>query len=612
MGEWSKALAIAPAVSVTFWQSLAKRAADEARGKGEEDEALPLLVATGDVDSAITLCTERMQFPEAICLAKSYSNLNVEGDSALIVSAAEKKNAIILPLEPCLGPSTQHEGAEGGEGGEGGAGKFALVPVDGNGNGNGSGNMSNSLRSSASSLSASASSISSSSSSMTSSVSSILNLTTTTTSDAAGQLGKRYVESGQPILAACCFLATNRADKAVRCLEKAGESELASTVAMLMKVPYAEHTHVMLAMRCERLGFWDDALAILLQRVSSSCSAEQKMGLCARFAASHSAEQANEFYKRAGLRTIADYASCVTAGPAAPFAENSKATPLATYTTSNSMALQRLTKELGAQIAPLAAAVLGQQHSLAVQIALGILRSETAEAEWEPTFLSSVVFWASCADVSSVAPELRNELLSYASYLGCVVASWRALTPVIAHLFNYTSTFIQRHSVEFTIPRDFRRLQAAIFTLVTASSKAKEQLLHIVDAKEGTVPTLAPLSGDASSSSSSSIPLEAGQKLAQESITPIRTQAQLILEHVSEYPHPGIDTKNCSVPLGSCIPSGGAVNAPVISHFTKQPINGPPFALEDGASFLSLGEALMWAQVNPFSPLSTGKRINPF
>jgi hypothetical protein len=25
-----------------------------------------------------------------------------------------------------------------------------------------------------------------------------------------------------------------------------------------------------------------------------------------------------------------------------------------------------------------------------------------------------------------------------------------------------------------------------------------------------------------------------------------------------------------------------------------------------------VGEALMWSQVNPFSPLNTGERINPF
>lgn len=39
---------------------------------------------------------------------------------------------------------------------------------------------------------------------------------------------------------------------------------------------------------------------------------------------------------------------------------------------------------------------------------------------------------------------------------------------------------------------------------------------------------------------------------------------------------------------------------------------GPVFFLEDGKSAISLNDALMWAKVNPFSPLGTGIRLNPF
>lgn len=41
-------------------------------------------------------------------------------------------------------------------------------------------------------------------------------------------------------------------------------------------------------------------------------------------------------------------------------------------------------------------------------------------------------------------------------------------------------------------------------------------------------------------------------------------------------------------------------------------VQGPVFSLEDGKSAISLNDALMWAKVNPFSPLGTGLRINPF
>jgi hypothetical protein len=41
-------------------------------------------------------------------------------------------------------------------------------------------------------------------------------------------------------------------------------------------------------------------------------------------------------------------------------------------------------------------------------------------------------------------------------------------------------------------------------------------------------------------------------------------------------------------------------------------MQGPVFLLEDGKSAISLNDALMWAKVNPFSPLGTGVRIVPF
>ncbi|KAK3554575.1 hypothetical protein QTP70_025529 [Hemibagrus guttatus] len=51
----------------------------------------------------------------------------------------------------------------------------------------------------------------------------------------------------------------------------------------------------------------------------------------------------------------------------------------------------------------------------------------------------------------------------------------------------------------------------------------------------------------------------------------------------------------------------------VFVWFTEEEIKvGPVFFLEDGKSSISLNDALMWAKVNPFSPLGTGIRLNPF
>ncbi|GFS08154.1 WD repeat-containing protein 17, partial [Elysia marginata] len=59
----------------------------------------------------------------------------------------------------------------------------------------------------------------------------------------------------------------------------------------------------------------------------------------------------------------------------------------------------------------------------------------------------------------------------------------------------------------------------------------------------------------------------------------------------------------------SHLPSHSDVHVSILSNSR---IQGQPYFLEDGCSAISLNEALMWAKVNPFSPLGSGERINPF
>ncbi|XP_023375749.1 WD repeat-containing protein 17 [Pteropus vampyrus] len=50
----------------------------------------------------------------------------------------------------------------------------------------------------------------------------------------------------------------------------------------------------------------------------------------------------------------------------------------------------------------------------------------------------------------------------------------------------------------------------------------------------------------------------------------------------------------------------------IFSFLNSHCVQGPVYFLEDGKSTISLNDALMWAKVNPFSPLGTGIRLNPF
>ncbi|XP_074650106.1 WD repeat-containing protein 17-like [Tubulanus polymorphus] len=49
-----------------------------------------------------------------------------------------------------------------------------------------------------------------------------------------------------------------------------------------------------------------------------------------------------------------------------------------------------------------------------------------------------------------------------------------------------------------------------------------------------------------------------------------------------------------------------------VSYLTGQRIQGTPYFLEDAKSAISQNDALMWSKVNPFSPLCSGMRLNPF
>ncbi|KAJ7409713.1 hypothetical protein WISP_112882 [Willisornis vidua] len=86
-----------------------------------------------------------------------------------------------------------------------------------------------------------------------------------------------------------------------------------------------------------------------------------------------------------------------------------------------------------------------------------------------------------------------------------------------------------------------------------------------------------------------------------------RAMYSVLLSRIQEEPLKGMVGPDCVT--GSNLPSHSDVH---ISCLTGLKIQGPVFFLEDGKSAISLNDALMWAKVNPFSPLGTGIRLNPF
>uniref|UniRef100_A0A4W6CYL3 WD repeat domain 17 n=1 Tax=Lates calcarifer TaxID=8187 RepID=A0A4W6CYL3_LATCA len=147
--------------------------------------------------------------------------------------------------------------------------------------------------------------------------------------------------------------------------------------------------------------------------------------------------------------------------------------------------------------------------------------------------------------------EVRSELLILCGYIGGLLAIRRQYSSIVPALYEYTSQLLKRREV--CVPLKIEQL---------------------------------------------SVELDAWRACTQSnSNPPSESQREEFILCGADYV------------TGSNLPSHSDVQ---LSCFTGQRIQGPVFLLEDGKSAISLNDALMWAKVNPFSPLGTGLRINPF
>jgi hypothetical protein len=71
LGAWDKALALAPAVSHSYWRQLMQRKADtlSKAGQAPTRELLPLLLAAGQVGPAVELLMRQKQLEQAANVA---------------------------------------------------------------------------------------------------------------------------------------------------------------------------------------------------------------------------------------------------------------------------------------------------------------------------------------------------------------------------------------------------------------------------------------------------------------------------------------------------------------------------------------------------------------
>ncbi|EMP28946.1 WD repeat-containing protein 17, partial [Chelonia mydas] len=77
LGEWDKALSVAPGVSMKYWKKLMQRRADQLIQE-ENDDVIPYCIATGDVEKLVTFFTSRGQLKEALLVAQAACEGNMQ------------------------------------------------------------------------------------------------------------------------------------------------------------------------------------------------------------------------------------------------------------------------------------------------------------------------------------------------------------------------------------------------------------------------------------------------------------------------------------------------------------------------------------------------------
>ncbi|XP_069796992.1 WD repeat-containing protein 17 [Narcine bancroftii] len=167
--------------------------------------------------------------------------------------------------------------------------------------------------------------------------------------------------------------------------------------------------------------------------------------------------------------------------------------------------------------------------------------------------------------------EARNELLIFCGHIAALLAIRRQYNSIVPALYEYTSQLLKRREV--TVPTKIEDLSAELdgWRACTQSTNKFED-----------VPYTPPSESQ-------------------------REAYAILLNRIEEEPIKGLIGPDYVT--GSNLPSHSDVH---ISCLTGLRIQGPVYFLEDGKSAISLNDALMWAKVNPFSPLGTGIRLIPF
>ncbi|XP_062932887.1 WD repeat-containing protein 17 isoform X3 [Cynocephalus volans] len=220
--------------------------------------------------------------------------------------------------------------------------------------------------------------------------------------------------------------------------------------------------------------------------------------------------------------------------------------------------------------------LLSQEPEKALPIGIDFIKEYISSSNWTLDTIFPVLDLLSYIRTEKLVLHTctiaRNELLILYGYVGALLAIRRQYQNIVPALYEYTSQLLKRREV--SVPLKIEHLSEELDAWRACTQFTNQ-----------------------SSEESPYTPPSDSQRMVYATL----------LKRLKEEPLKGIIGSDYVT--GSNLPSHSDIH---ISCLTGLKIKGPVFFLEDGKSAISLNDALMWAKVNPFSPLGTGIRLNPF
>uniref|UniRef100_A0A9J8A518 WD repeat domain 17 n=1 Tax=Cyprinus carpio carpio TaxID=630221 RepID=A0A9J8A518_CYPCA len=369
------------------------------------------------------------------------------------------------------------------------------------------------------------------------------------------ELAEWYFQDGRAVLAACCHLAVDNAELAMASLIRGNELELAVCVGTVLGESASKATHYVLELLARKYMttatcFPSVAYRDLAARLLQMIPDNEILlaKLCAFYPGSST--EINDLHEKCGLPTLQECKE------------------LAESAHAEGQIFQAVKYYL-----------LSPEPEKALPIGIMYVKGECLSTDWTVDSVYHILDLLSYIRTDRLilpkSSEERNELLILCGYIGALLAIGRQYSSIVPALYEYTSQLLKRREVAVPLQIEQLSIELDAWRACTQSLKSVPQ---VADDTSYTPPSEA-------------------QKI----------EYSQLLSRMREEPIKGLDGPDYVT--GSNLPSHSDVQ---ISCFTALRIQGPAFFLEDGKSAISLNDALMWAKVNPFSPLGTGIRLNPF